>query len=50
MTVMPCDGSFWSWDFEFSDQDMDEVNVIIDELYNFCEGWIVASEFTIREQ
>jgi hypothetical protein len=49
MTIIPCDGSFWSWDFEFSDEEMDLANEIVSKLYDYTQGWIQAPTFPIRK-
>lgn len=47
MMVMPCDGSFWSWEFEFSDEELLLANEIIRQLYDHTQGWINAPTFPI---
>jgi len=49
MTVMPCDGSFWSWNFEFSDEEEAQANEVIAQLYDYAQGWIQAPTFPIRK-
>ncbi|MGG6261764.1 hypothetical protein ACQ259_16850 [Stutzerimonas stutzeri] len=48
MMVMPCDGSFWSWDFEFSDEEAAQANGVIAELYDYAQGWIQAPTFPLN--
>lgn len=47
MTIMPCDGSFWSWKFEFSDEEMDLAHEVVSNLYDYTQGWILAQIFSI---
>lgn len=45
--VMPCDGSSWSWHFEFSDEEEEEANEVISKIYDYAQGWIQSSTIPI---
>jgi hypothetical protein len=47
MTVMPCDGSCWSWYFEFSAEEAAQADQIVAELYDYAQGWIQAPTFAL---
>lgn len=49
MSIMPCDGSFWSWDFEFSDEETDLAHDVVSKLYDYAQGWIQAPIFRISK-
>lgn len=49
MTVAPCDGSFWSWSFEFSDEEYNLSQEITSELHDYVQGWIVETTFPINK-
>lgn len=49
MTIMPCDGSFWSWDFDFSDEETDLAHEVVSKLYDYTQGWIQAPTFSISK-
>jgi hypothetical protein len=49
MSIIPCDGSFWSWDFEFSDEEKKLAQDVVSKLYDYTQGWIQASTFGIRK-
>jgi len=49
MRVVPCDGSFWSWEFEFSDEEEDLANEVVSKLYDYAQGWIQAPTLSINK-
>lgn len=49
LNIMPCDGSFWSWTFELSDEESEQANEVISRLYDTAQGWIVAQRFSISK-
>lgn len=46
LSVMPCDGSLWSWNFELGEEDIAETHEVISRLYDFTQGWIQAPMFS----
>lgn len=49
MTIMPVDGSHWSWDFRFSKEEADSAQKVVSELYDDAQGWIQAQTFPARK-
>lgn len=49
MTIMPVDGSHWSWDFRFSKEEADSAQKVVSELYDYVQGWIQAQIFPARK-
>ena len=49
MTIMPVDGSHWSWDFRFSKEEADSAQKVVSELYDDAQGWIQARTFPARK-
>ncbi|NVE89261.1 hypothetical protein [Vreelandella titanicae] len=47
LMIIPCDGSYWSWEFELSDEELLLADEIIKQLYDDTQGWINASTFSI---
>ena len=50
MSIIPCDGSHWSWSFEFSDEESDLANKVTSKLYDYTQGWIVVSMFNVNKR
>jgi len=48
LKIMPCDGSFWSWEFELSDEESEQASEVISRLYDATQGWIIAQRFAIN--
>ena len=49
MTIMPVDGSHWSWDLGFSKEEADLAQKVVGELYDYAQGWIQAQIFPTRK-
>jgi len=47
LKIIPCDGSYWSWRFELSDEESKQANEVISRLYDATQGWIIAQRFSI---
>lgn len=45
--VMPCDGSYWSWAFEFSEHELAEAESIFEEIEDYFAGWVNVMHFEI---
>jgi hypothetical protein len=45
LSVIPCDGSLWSWNFELGEDEIAESDEVISRLYDFAQGWIQAPTF-----
>ena len=49
MRIVACDGSFWSWEFEFSDEEIDLARQVVRKLKDRAQGRITAPVFVIRK-